>query len=333
MKYSKEIRVGLVVIVGLAALYFGFNFLKGVDVLSDKRQYYAIYPRVDGLSTDNPVQINGFKIGRVSSIDLMDDNSGNVLVAFDITKKDLEIPVNSVALIASLDLFNSKAISLKRGDSPVQAKSGDTLISEIEGDLKAEVDKRLRPLEQKTESLIGSIDSVVTIVQTILNEDARQNLTESFQSINRSFQSLETTTKRLDTIIVNEQAKISSILTNVNSIAANFEDNNQQLTRVINNFSEISDSIAAANLVETINNASTAMDQVASVMNKIDNGEGTVGQLVNNDTLYYNLEAATLELDKLIEDMRVNPKRYVHFSVFGRREKAENKPKKKERAE
>lgn len=333
MKYSKEIRVGLVVIVGLAALYFGFNFLKGVDVLSDKRQYYAIYPRVDGLSTDNPVQINGFKIGRVSSIDLMDDNSGNVLVAFDITKKDLEIPVNSVALIASLDLFNSKAISLKRGDSPVQAKSGDTLISEIEGDLKAEVDKRLRPLEQKTESLIGSIDSVVTIVQTILNEDARQNLTESFQSINRSFQSLETTTKRLDTIIVNEQAKISSILTNVNSIAANFEDNNQQLTRVINNFSEISDSIAAANLVETINNASMAMDQVASVMNKIDNGEGTVGQLVNNDTLYYNLEAATLELDKLIEDMRVNPKRYVHFSVFGRREKAENKPKKKERAE
>ena len=333
MKYSKEIKVGVVVIVGLAALYFGFNFLKGVDVLSDKRQYYAIYPRVDGLSTDNPVQINGFKIGRVSSIDLMDDNSGNILVAFDITKKDLEIPVNSVALIASLDLFNSKAISLKRGDSPVQAESGDTLISEIEGDLKAEVDKRLRPLEQKTESLIGSIDSVVTIVQTILNEDARQNLTESFQSINRSFQSLETTTKRLDTIIVNEQAKISSILTNVNSIAANFEDNNQELTRVINNFSEISDSIAAANLVETINNASMAMDQVASVMNKIDNGEGTVGQLVNNDTLYYNLEAATLELDKLIEDMRVNPKRYVHFSVFGRREKAENKPKKKERAE
>ena len=333
MKYSKEIKVGVVVIVGLAALYFGFNFLKGVDVLSDKRQYYAIYPRVDGLSTDNPVQINGFKIGRVSSIDLMDDNSGNILVAFDITKRDLEIPVNSVALIASLDLFNSKAISLKRGDSPVQAESGDTLISEIEGDLKAEVDKRLRPLEQKTESLIGSIDSVVTIVQTILNEDARQNLTESFQSINRSFQSLETTTKRLDTIIVNEQAKISSILTNVNSIAANFEDNNQELTRVINNFSEISDSIAAANLVETINNASMAMDQVASVMNKIDNGEGTVGQLVNNDTLYYNLEAATLELDKLIEDMRVNPKRYVHFSVFGRREKAENKPKKKERAE
>lgn len=333
MKYSKEVKVGIIVVVALTALYFGFNFLKGIDVLSEKRTYYAIYPRVDGLSTDNPVQLNGYKIGQVTAIKLMEDNSGRILVTFDITEKGLKVPINSTALIASLDLFNSKAISIKRGDSPIQAETGDTLLSEIEGDLKAEVDKRLRPLEQKTEDLISSIDSVVTIVTTILNEDARQNLTESFESINRSFQSLETTTKRLDTIIVNEQAKISNILTNVNSIATNFEKNNDELTRVIKNFSQISDSIAAANLVETINNASMAMEQVASVMNKIDSGEGTVGQLVNNDTLYYNLEQATLELDKLLEDMRVNPKRYVHFSVFGRSEKPEQKPNKKERPE
>ncbi len=331
MKYSKEVRVGLVVIAALAAFYFGINFLKGADVLSSKRQYFAIYPRVDGLSKDNPVQLNGYKIGRVNSIALMKDYSGRILVGFEINEEGLEIPNNSIALIASLDLFNSKAIALKMGDSPVTAVSGDTLNSEIEGDLKAEVDKRLRPLEQKTNDLIGSIDSVVTIVKAILNEDARKNLTESFESINRSFKSLEMTTKRLDTIILAEKGKISAILTNVNSISNNLKENNDQITSVLKNFSAISDSLAASNLVETVNNASKALSSVASVMEKVDRGEGTIGQLLNNDSLYHNLEHATLELDMLMEDMRVNPKRYVHFSVFGRKEKAEDKPRKKAR--
>ncbi len=328
---SNEIKVGLVAVIAIVSAYFGFNYLKGIEIFQDSRTYYAIYQRVDGLSSDNTVQLNGVKIGRVRSIQLLANGSGNIVVEFEINNNSVPVTEDAIARIASLDLFGSKAISLQLGSSTVELQSGDTLTSEIEGDLKAEVDKRLRPLEQKTNDLIGSIDSLVTIVQSILNEDAAQNLSESFSSINRSFQTFETTLKRVDTLVVAEREKFDAIIDNMNGIVANIEQNNENISAILTNMNTLSDSLVEADLVGTIDNAGKAMENVASVMEKIDNGEGTIGLLVNNDTLYNNLESATLELDLLLEDMRVNPKRYVHFSVFGKSEKPKDKPEKKER--
>jgi phospholipid/cholesterol/gamma-HCH transport system substrate-binding protein len=328
---SNEVKVGLVAVLAIVSAYFGFNYLKGIEIFQDSRTYYAIYPRIDGLSADNTVQLNGVKIGRVRNIQLLTNGTGNIVVEFEINNNSVPVTEDAVARIASLDLFGSKAISLQLGQSDIVLESGDTLTSEIEGDLKAEVDKRLRPLEQKTNDLIGSIDSLVTIVQSILNEDAAQNLSESFSSINRSFQTFETTLKRVDTLVVAEREKFDAIINNMNGIVANIEQNNENITAILTNMNTLSDSLVEADLVGTINNAGKAMENVASVMQKIDNGEGTIGLLVNNDTLYNNLESATLELDLLLEDMRVNPKRYVHFSVFGKSEKPKDKPEKKER--
>ena len=328
---SNEVKVGLVAVLAIVSAYFGFNYLKGIEIFQDSRTFYAIYPRIDGLSADNTVQLNGVKIGRVRDIQLLTNGTGNIVVEFEINNNSVPVTTDAVARIASLDLFGSKAISLQLGQSDVALESGDTLISEIEGDLKAEVDKRLRPLEQKTNDLIGSIDSLVTIVQSILNEDAAQNLSESFSSINRSFQTFETTLRRVDTLVVAEREKFDAIINNMNGIVANIEQNNENITAILTNMNTLSDSLVEADLVGTINNAGKAMENVASVMQKIDNGEGTIGLLVNNDTLYNNLESATLELDLLLEDMRVNPKRYVHFSVFGKSEKPKDKPEKKER--
>lgn len=333
MKLSNEVKIGLVVLLASVSVYIGFSYLKGASLFKKERQFYGVYERVDGLSTDNGVELNGFRIGRVNSIDLIPGQSGKILVGFVIDHEGVSVPRNSTALIKSLDLFGSKAIELVMGDSPLSANEGDTLISAIEGDLKAEVDERLRPLESKVNALIGSIDSTVIIVQSILNEETRQNLDKAFASIPRSFQTIETTFKRIDTVVAREQERIDDIMANVQSIADNIAGNNENITRILDNFSQISDSLAKADLVRTVQKAGDAMESVASVMERIERGEGTVGMLVRNDTLYQNLQAATLELDKLLEDMRVNPKRYVHFSVFGRREKPQDKPKKRARPE
>ncbi|MCE9538471.1 MAG: MCE family protein, partial [Bacteroidetes bacterium] len=161
--------------------------------------------------------------------------------------------------------------------------------------------------------------------QQVFNENTRQNLAKSFESIKLAISSLETTSYRLDTMVIGEKMKISSILTKVNVLATTLANNSDELSNLINNFSNISDSLAKSNLMSTINNADKAMAQVSGIMNKINRGEGTMGMLINNDSLYRKLDKSAADLDKLLIDVRINPKRYVHLSVFGSKDK--NKPK------
>ena len=207
------------------------------------------------------------------------------------------------------------------GDAEEMAQSGDTLSSLIAPDLQAQVSEQIAPLKAKSEELLASIDSAVTIVRSIFDENTRNNISESFESLNKSFRNFENTSLQLDTLIASEKAKLSRILTNVESISANIAANNDNLTNVIDNFSSISDSLAQADIASTINNAKFALEEVASIMQKIGSGEGSLGQFINDDELYDRLSSASDQLDALLEDMRLHPDRYVHFSVFGRKEK------------
>jgi len=318
-------------LVAIGLFYYGFNFLKGSDLFDNSRIYYAEYSRIDGLSSDNNVQYNGYNIGKVKSIYLNPVGARTIVVEFVITEEKLEIPINTTAEIISQDLLGSKVLSLKLGNATEMAQDGDTLKSALEEDLKSAVDRRLKPLERKVSSVVEQIDSVVTSLKDILDKDGRENLSQSFESIKNSFVTFERTSLRIDTLVANEKLRVEQILVNVASITQNFKNNNDQLTHVIQNLESISDSLAKADLVTAVDNASHAMKDIAEVMHKINEGEGSMGQLVNNDTLYMNLEQSALELDKLLEDMRVNPQRYIHFSLLGRKESTKNKPQKKPR--
>jgi phospholipid/cholesterol/gamma-HCH transport system substrate-binding protein len=331
MPISKESKIGFVVMASIAIFYFGYNFLKGNNIFSKDRQFYALYLRVDGLAVDNPVHVNGYKVGRVNMIRLMPENENKILVGFSVTEKNLVIPANSMAKISSTDILGSKALVLSFGKSENIAVSGDTLAGDVEMDLAEAVDSRIKPLELKAAQLLGSIDSAVLIVQNILDSNARNSLSSSFESISHAFASLEKTAWRLDNLVQSEQEKIQSIFSNVESITSNFRKSNKELTRIINNMSDLSDSLAQSNITQTIANTNIVLQDLAIVMEKVNKGEGSLGMLVNDKKLYNNLEQATLELDKLLEDLRVNPKRYVHFSVFGGSEKAKEKPDKKQR--
>ena len=218
-------------------------------------------------------------------------------------------------------MLGTKVVSIFFGDGTDIAISGDTLNSEIEADLKEQVNEQILPLKNKTEELISSIDSAVTIVQGIFDEDAQRNLSASFRSISRSFKSLEHATFQLDTLLTSEKTKLAMILSNVESISSNLAANNEKLTTIIDNFANISDTLAKAEIATTIALAKTSLEQTSDILGKISRGEGSMGQLINDEQLYKSLSSASAELDNLLEDMRVHPNRYVHFSLFGKKEK------------
>lgn len=324
MKISKEFKIGIVVVVAIAAFIWGLNFLKGSNLFTHKNYLYAVYPRIDGLIEANPLLVNGYKIGQVNKISLIPSDSGyKVLVKFLLTE-DIQIPRGSKAKAFSSDLLGSKAVEVIYGPSSEFLQNGDTLVAESEESLKASVDKRIAPLQAKAENLISSIDSVMTVVNSVLNKKTRENLDKSFESVRKAILSLEQTAYKLDDLIGSEKVKISSILSHLNGITSNLDKNGQKIDNIINNLSTMSDSLAKAQLKEAINNADKSMQELNILLAKINQGQGTLGKLAKNDSLYNNLNKSSEDLDKLLKDLRFNPERYIHFSVFGRKDK--NKP-------
>ncbi len=322
MKIRKEVKIGFIMLLSIGLLFWGANFLKGFDIFKNTKHYYAIYNQVDGLAVSNPVRINGFKIGQVENIEFLSDYSGRLIVKFTVTHEDFFIPDDTKAKIVSSDILGSKSIDLQLGSSAEGLDKNDTLSSEIEASLSESVNQQIAPLKKKAEDLIQTVDSAILIVSAIFNKKARTDLDSSFASIRSSLEIFERTMRHVDETVLEERQDLKEIIDNVNSITGNLAENNSKLTAVLSNMEAITDSLAGANLRETVSNASIAMEQVAELMQKVNSGQGTLGALMNNDTLYTNLEAAANDLDKLLLDMRLNPERYVHFSIFGRKDKS-----------
>ena len=325
MKLSKEFKIGIVVVCAIAAFIWGINFLKGTNIFSHKYYLYALYPKVDNLIPANPLLLNGYKIGQITDISLLrkgDDTK--VLVKFLLTE-DIQIPKKSIARAISADLLGSKAVEVVFSKEKEYVVSGDTLIAENEQGLKESFSKQFAPIQAKAENLLGSVDSVMTVVNAILNAKMRDNIDKSFESVKKAIISLEQTAYKLDDLIGSEKVKISSILSSLNQVAANISKNGARIDNIINNVSTMTDSLAKANLKEAVSSADKSLKELNVLLARINAGQGTLGKLAKNDSLYNNLNKSAEDLDKLLADLRLNPGRYVHISVFGKKDKA--KPK------
>lgn len=310
MKISNETKVGALTSIAIATLILGYSFLKGNDVFSNENEYYAQYDRVDGLAASKPVLINGYQIGRVSNLTLLP--SGKILVQFKIDS-EYSIPKNTIARIESTDLLGGKAVVFELGDSNNFAIDGDTLNSHVQTDLMDQVE----PVQKKAEQIIARMDSVLTSVNNTLNPEFQKNFDRSFASIARTLETLEKTTKTVDGLVNDQSSKISGIMSNFESITANFKNNNAKINSIMNNLDKVSDDVAKANFTQTIAEANKAIIELQSVLNKVNSGNGTLSQLINDEKMYNNLNNAAENLDKLMIDLKANPKRYVSFSVFG----------------
>lgn len=314
MKISKEFKVGFVFIAAIAIFVWGFNLLKGTNILSNKRYLYAVYDRVDGLEKDNKVLINGLNIGKVSRLAFIPESSKIIVELY--IQNEVDIPDNSVANIYGADLLGTKAIEIKFGNSTNYVQNYDTLTSAIEQSLMDQVNDQVEPLKRKALALINSIDSTMTDIQAIFNEDTRSNLTNTIASIKNTLSNTESATSKIDLMLSDEQPRIRSIIQNLNAITANLDQNGDNINRIINNFAALSDSMAASDIPQTMRAANKALANLRSITDKINRGEGSLGQLMTNDSLYIQLENSTSSLNLLLEDIRLNPKKYVKFSLF-----------------
>ena len=206
IKIRKEVQAGILVAFTLGILYWGLNFLKGVDIFNERTEFYAVYDKVEGLTVSNPVQINGFTVGNVRSIKFMADNSGRIIVKLEMHKISFQLPKYTIARIVSTDLLGSKSINLILGnDLNNFHKAGDTLRSSVEASLTEEVNNQILPLKAKAEELLSSLDTLVRVVQAILDKEARDNLSASFESIKNALATFEVVAMRTDTMIYGER--------------------------------------------------------------------------------------------------------------------------------
>ncbi len=310
MKITNETKVGVLAAVAIAILIIGYSFLKGNDVFSRENEFYAKYDHVKGLAVSKPVLVNGYQIGRVSKLVLLP--SGKVLAQFKVDPQ-YAIPKTTIAKLESTDLLGGKAIVFELGKGNQFAADGDTLMAGIPKNLMDQVE----PIQKKAEVIIARLDSVLASVNNTLSPEFQRNFNSGFASIARTLQTLEGTTRKVDGLVGTQSNKIAGILGNLESISANFKNNNEKITSIMNNLDKVTDDVAKANFAQTMSQANKAVADLQSIVTKINTGQGSLGQLVNDEALYKNLNNAAENLDKLMIDLKAHPKRYVSFSVFG----------------
>lgn len=310
MKIKNETKVGILAAFAIALLIIGYNFLKGNSIFSSETILYAKYTQVDGLAVSKPVLINGYQIGRVAALELQPD--ATIIATLKINGK-YEIPKNTIARLEGTDLLGSKAIVLTLGNDKNFAQDGEYLQTNVEKGLM----ETFQPVQKKAELIITKMDSILSSINTILNPNLQKNIDRSFTSIAGTLTSLESTSKKVDALVGSESSKLSSILSNVEAITANFKSNGARIDAVMKNLNTMTDKVAAVNFEETVNNANKAMADLQGMISDLKNGKGTLGALLNDRQMYDNLTNASKNLDALMIDLKANPKRYVHFSVFG----------------
>jgi phospholipid/cholesterol/gamma-HCH transport system substrate-binding protein len=320
MKLSKEVRVGILVTGGIAMLYIGLNFLKGKNVFSRSRVYYSEFKDVDHLMTSAPVMVNGYQVGMVDEVTFNSSGENNVLVRFLVTEDNLSIFDDTEAHIVS-DLLGTRTLNLELGNSGALAENNDTLKSFIEQGITGEIKSALLPLKSKIENLAASVDTVLTGLNFVFNKKTQSGLVNSFESVNSSILRFEHTVGEFDLLITNERQKLSRIFSNVELITSNLKDNNEKLSNVFTNIDKITDDVAKSNVKQTMEDLQKSMSGLRALVEKTEKGEGSLGKLMVDDSLYTNLNQSSRNLSLLLEDMKANPKRYVHFSVFGKGEK------------
>lgn len=316
-KLSREVRTGLLTLVTLAAFIWGYNFLIGRNVFKSQRIFYAQYENVAGLMTANSVTINGLQVGQVNKMYFHSKKPGLVVVEI-LMSSDVPVPINSMARIYSSDLLGTRGIMILPGDSPKLAVDGDTLVSETQLSLKDELNDMVEPIMKKTGELMTSFDTILASLNDVFNKQTRDNLISTVTSLKNTIQNLEHSTQTVDTLVSSQKTRLSVIIANVESISENLKNNNGNLSRILGNVALLSDSLAQVDVSGTMKNVNNAIAGLNSIVQKVEHGEGSLGQLVNNEKVYNELESASKGLNLLLEDMRLNPGRYVHFSVFGK---------------
>lgn len=302
---SNQVRVGIFSFITVVIFIFGFYFLKGINLFSTtKTHYYAIYERVDGLYKSNQVTINGYKIGMVSALSI-DPKSGKITVEIT-SEDDFPIPVNSSARIEATDLVGGKQIAIVLGDSKQILENGDTIKTAFKLGIADELGNSINPLVAKVSQTLTKLDGAITDIHIALDKNDE---TSTIGRLNKSLANIEGITGNLNKSLA-EGGSLDHTLDNIESITGNIKNKNAQIDSLIENLAAFSAQLKKTKLKETV-------DEVKELLAQINNGQGTIGKLVKDETVYNKLDAAVANLNNLLVDVKARPYRYINISVFG----------------
>ena len=302
MKLSNEIKTAILVLSGILMFIVGFSYLKSNNIFSSDRTFFAIYDDIEGVSVGTPVTVSGFNVGSIQDISFY-QNTMDILVKFRVENK-VKFSKNSVAQIYETGLIGGKALAILPNNGPL-AQSGDTLRSSIAPGLTELVNDKLSPLQEKIESTFVSADSLLKNINNVLDVNSQNQIKESFSKLSDLAVNLKESAENLNSIINSNEIKINDIVSNVDNFSSNFSS-------LSNSFSDVE--VIIGNLTKTSNNLNSIIDEISS-------GDGTFNQLIYDDSMIKSLNEASNNLNLLMEDLRLNPKRYVHFSLFGKKNK------------
>lgn len=310
MKISRELKTGIIAILIIVLSVWGYNFLKNQSLYDNTRTFYATYTNVQGLIPTSPVTINGLKVGKVSKITFDPDKKGILIVHINLTN-NLPFSKNSIAQIYSPDFISGKSLKINLiHDGADFAKDGDTLCGEVESGILGMLNEQIAPLQSKVESFVVNTDSVMQNINNVLDAQNQENIKKSLQNLNVTLEKFKDLSFRADRIFEENNNKIDSIFDNANI--------------AMNNFAQISDSLQKANLGATALKLQNTLESFNRILDSIENGQGTMGKLLKDDNLYKNLENASKELEELLREIKLHPKRFVNISVFGKKGKPYN---------
>jgi phospholipid/cholesterol/gamma-HCH transport system substrate-binding protein len=303
VKVSKEFKVGLLAVVSITILYMGFNFLKGSDFFSPNNTFYAVYDNIDGLDVSNPILINGFSVGRVSDIEILQDQGNRLLVSLDISN-DQAVGSGTWAVIKS-DFLGTKAVHLDSVDSGLPLKEGDTLKAQLHKGITDQLTSTAMPLIDKLEITLLNLNTILANLAN--NED---NINEVIVNFRNTSANIAKGSSRLGAM----SAKLDQLLTELN-------DPESGVAALVAKMNQVADTVNNLELDALMTSTKRAVDEFGETIRLINEGEGSLNLLLKDDELYNNMTQTMEDLDQLFIDMRENPKRYVHFSVFGKKDK------------
>lgn len=307
---KSKLKVGIFCIVAVVIFYLGACFFKGVSAFGKKTYYYAIFENTGGLQESNAVMLNGYKIGQVTKVSLLSDNPVRLCAELMITEP-VNIPKDSKVQVAPKDLLGGTVINILFGSETAFLQPKDTMSTYVVPQMTDGIDG----LKAQLASILTSVDTIALSLKDVLSPEGGAS------DLKGTLANLEETTSNLNSILGNNKDKIGKLITNLEQFSNTLQAAGPQLETIVGNLDKISDSVAKANVTQLINDAQRTIGDVQVVVDKMQKGEGTLGQLVTNDTLYSNLENSLHSLDELLKDLKANPKKYINVTVFGKREK------------
>jgi phospholipid/cholesterol/gamma-HCH transport system substrate-binding protein len=307
MKITNETKIGVLAIVGVVLLVVGFNFLKGKNLFKKNEYIYAVYQDVQGLKKSNPVVINGLQIGRIENIDGGKD------------MKRIVVTVNLFKDVNNPNLLGSPTLEIQLGNTTKYMQSGDTLLTTLSGGAFDEALKLINPVLYEVRNAVKSLDSVLHVVTGVFDPTTKNNIREIVANLNTTTASFAISAASLQQMMNAQNGALAKSLENVNTFTANLNTNNQN--DILSNTQKATANFAAIDLKKTLDTLNVAVNNFKAGSEKINSKDGSLGLLLNDKTLYNNLESTSNKINILLDDIRVHPKRYVNFSVFGKKDK------------